>query len=305
MKFKDYYAVLGVERTATAAEIKKAYRKLAHRYHPDVSKLAGAEEKFKEVGEAYETLKDPEKRAAYDELGRHPAGQDFQPPPDWGEQFGAGGFENFDLGDILAGLNRGQGRARRAPAARPGADYETKTEISLLDAFQGNEIDLDLVMPEDDYQSMTQRVSRRFRIRVPKGAVDGQRLRLAGKGAPGQHGGRAGDLYVNLVLKPHPLFRVSGKDLYLDLPLTPSEAVLGADVEVPTLSGSVELKVRAGTRAGQSLRLTGKGMPHAGGAGNLFAVVQIVVPQAPSEAERDLYRQLQALSDFKPRAHFP
>jgi curved DNA-binding protein len=308
MKFKDYYAVLGVDRAATPADIKKAYRKLAHKYHPDVSKLPQAEEKFKEVAEAYETLKDPEKRTAYDELGTHRPGQDFQPPPNWGDQFAGagGGFDNIDLADILAGLHRtrGRGNGRTASMSMPGEDYETTTEISLEDAYHGREIELDLGMPERDEHGVSHRVSRRFRIRVPKGAADGQRLRLAGKGASGLNGGRAGDLYVTLAMQRHGLFRVTGSDLYLDLPLSASEAVLGANVQVPTLEGRVELTVPANTRAGHTLRLAGKGMPKPGGAGDLYAVVQIVVPRAASDAERELYRKLGEMSEFKPRAHF-
>jgi curved DNA-binding protein len=312
MKFKDYYAVLGVERDAKPEDIKKAYRKLAHKYHPDVSKLADAEDKFKELAEAYETLKDPEKRAAYDQLGSHRPGQEFEPPPHWADQFDSAGmgFENIDLADILAGLHRGRtggragGRSRGPAMPIPGEDYETSAQITLEDAFHGREIDLDLVMPELDEQGMTRRSTRHFRVRIPKGAADGQRLRLSGKGAPGFNGGRPGDLYVNLVLARHPLFRVVGSDLYLDLPLAPSEAVLGATVVVPTMEGQVELKVPPNTRAGNTLRLTGKGMPRAGGAGDLYAVVQIAVPKASTDAERELYQKLAEVSEFKPRAHF-
>ncbi|MGA2548877.1 MAG: DnaJ C-terminal domain-containing protein [Burkholderiaceae bacterium] len=307
MKFKDYYAVLGVERTAGADDIKKAYRKLAHKYHPDVSKVANAEEKFKEVAEAYETLKDPEKRAAYDQLGTHRPGQDFEPPPDWSQHFqsGATSFEDLDLADILAGLARGGSRSRGAHRKIPGEDYQTSAEISLEDAFSGREIDLDLILPEYDGEGMVRRVPKRFRVRVPKGAVEGQRLRLAGKGGPGIDGGRDGDLYISLKIQPHALFRPAGADLYLDLPLTPTEAVLGAPVLVPTLDGAVELTIPPNTRAGHTLRLAGKGLPRpAGGAGDLYAVVQIVVPKVASDAERDLYKKLGEVSQFKPRAHF-
>lgn len=313
MKYKDYYAVLGVDRAASADVIKKAYRKLAHKYHPDVSKVDNAEEKFKEIAEAYETLKDTEKRAAYDQLGSHRSGQEFEPPPEWGQQFEGfgGGFENIDLADILAGLHRSSGRsqgggrrARGAPVQMPGDNFETTANITLEDAYYGREIELDLALPEYDEHGMPHRAARRFRITVPKGAMDGQRLRLTGKGGPGMNGGRNGDLYVTLAMQPHALFRVTGSDLYLDLPLAPSEAVLGATVVVPTIEGAVELKIPANTRAGHTLRLGGKGMPRTSGKGDLYAQVQIVVPKSSTGAERDLYQKLAEISEFNPRAHF-
>ena len=309
MKYKDYYRILGVERDASAEAIKRAYRKLAHKYHPDVSKAANAEEKFKEVAEAYETLKNPEKRAAYDQLGSYQPGQDFQPPPDWGKQFGDTqfSFEGIDLADLLAGLAAGRHRAgRRGEHVRmPGQDYEVTAHISLEEAYRGTDVDLNLTVPEYDEHGFPRRVPRAFKVRIPKGATDGQRLRLAGKGGKGINGGRDGDLYLNIALHPHPLFRVSGHDLYLDLPLTPWEAVLGATAEVPTLGGAVRLKVPAGTRAGQQLRLARRGLPkpHAG-EGDLFAIVQIVVPTVTTERERALFQQLADSSTFNPRGHF-
>jgi curved DNA-binding protein len=305
MKYKDYYAVMGVERNASAEEIKSAYRKLARKYHPDVSKEPDAEEKFKEVAEAYETLKDPQKRAAYDQLGRHRAGQEFRPPPGWGSQFGDGGFsfEDIDLGDLFSAF--GGGRARGGGMRMPGQDYEVTAHISLEEAYRGTEVTLDLAVPEYDERGFPHRVRRAFKARIPKGATDGQRLRLAGKGGKGLNGGRDGDLYLNIALRPHRLFRVSGHDLFLDLPLAPWEAVLGATVEVPTLGGSVQLKVPPGTRAGQQLRLAGRGLPKPhSGEGDLYAIVQIAVPSAAGERERALYRQLAGISSFNPRGHF-
>jgi curved DNA-binding protein len=308
MKYKDYYSILGVERGAGADDIKKAYRKLAHKYHPDVSKDPQGEEKFKEVAEAYETLKNPEKRAAYDQLGSYQPGQDFQPPPDWGRQHGDSqfSFDDVDLADLFAGLS---GRHRAGPGAAqmriPGEDYEVTAHISLADAYRGTEVELNLSVPEHDEQGRVRRVPRTFKVRVPKGAADGQRLRLAGRGGKGLNGGRDGDLYLNIALHPHPLFRVSGHDLYLDLPLAPWEAVLGATVEVPTMGGTVRLKVPPNTHAGQQLRLAGRGMPKpAGKEGDLFAIAQIVVPTAASERERELFRQLAEGSTFNPRGHF-
>jgi curved DNA-binding protein len=244
-------------------------------------------------------------------LGQHQPGEEFRPPPDWGPRYGnadAGfSFQDIDIEDLLAGLAGGR---RRAGAGTghfriPGEDYEVTAHISLEEAFRGTEVELNLSVPEPDAQGRLHRVPRTFKVRVPKGATDGQRLRLAGKGGKGIDGGRDGDLYLNIALHPHPLFRVSGHDLYLDLPLTPWEAVLGAEVEVPTLAGPVKLKVPPHTRAGQQLRLGGRGLPRAhGGEGALYAVAQIVVPAASGEREQALYRQLAETSTFNPRGHF-
>ncbi len=322
MKYKDYYKVLGVERDAGADVVKKAYRKLAHKYHPDVSKEKNAKERFQEVGEAYETLKDTGKRAAYDQLGSgFQPGQDFRPPPDWEKQFrsnfGAGNrggeegrpfsFDEADLADLFAGLSgarRGDG-ARATKSAIPGKDYEVAVQVTLEQAAHGSELDINLSVPEYDEQGMPRRVPRTFKARIAKGASEGQRLRLPGKGGSGHNGGRAGDLYLSISLAPHLLFRPDGHDLYVDLPLAPWEAVLGASVEVPTLDGAVRLKIPAGTQAGQQLRLSGRGLPKPReGAGDLYAVVQIVVPPAPGEGETDLFRKLAETSNFDPRLHF-
>jgi curved DNA-binding protein len=309
MKYKDYYRVMGVDRKASADEIKNAYRKLARKYHPDVSKEPGAEEKFKELGEAYETLKDAEKRAAYDQLGSHKPGQEFRPPPGWEQQFGDGRFSfgDIDLGDLFAGMTGGMHRARPGGGKirMPGQDHEVTAHITLEDAYRGTEVDLELTVPEYDEGGFPRRVRRAFKARIPKGATDGQRLRLPGKGGKGLNGGRDGDLYLNIALHPHRLFRVSGHDLFLDLPLAPWEAVLGTSVQVPTLGGSVRLKIPPGTHAGRQLRLAGRGLPkpHAG-EGDLYAIVQIAVPTVTSERERALYKELAEASTFNPRGHF-
>jgi curved DNA-binding protein len=306
MKYKDYYASLGLERGASEEDIKKAYRRLARKYHPDVSKETGAEEKFKEVAEAYQTLKDPEKRAAYDQLGSHAAGQEFQPPPDWRQQYSESPFsaEDLDLSDLFAHLHAGAGR-RGAPRSRPGQDYEIAVAITIEQAFQGTQIDLDLNMPEYDAAGRLHRTPHVFKARIPKGATDGQRLRLPGKGGKGLNGGRDGDLYLNISLRPHPLYRATGHDLYLDLPLAPWEAVLGTAVEVPTPGGVVRLKVPPGTQAGRHLRLPNRGLPKPKeGQGDLYAIVQIVVPSVVGDSERDLYQKLSNDSGFDPRAHF-
>lgn len=310
MKYKDYYQALGVERTASPEEIKKAYRKLAHQYHPDISKDPEGEEKFKTVAEAYKTLKDPEKRQEYDSLGSRAPGDDFTPPPDWQRQYGAGAnaFDDVDLSDLFSAF-RGGGAGRSGTAGHAqgrrsmnGEDYEVGVTLTLEQIHAGGETDVRVELPEYDAHGLPHRVARTFRVAIPKGAADGQRLRLAGKGGPGRNGGTPGDLYVVLHLAPHALYRVTGRDLYMDLPVSPWEAVLGATVEVPTLAGKVALNIKAGTASGQKLRLGKRGLPTAeGGAGDLYAVVQIVVPPRVGPAEEALYRQLAAQSAFNPR----
>lgn len=311
MKYKDYYQALGVDRNASADEIKKAYRKLAHQYHPDVSKEPKGEERFKEIAEAYATLKDPEKRREYDNLGRRPAGERFTPPPDWQQHFGGGEsfFDDMDLADILSaftGARRGNGRARRQNFPMPGQDFEVTVPVTLEQIYRGDDIDVNVEVPEYDEHGFVHRVPRTFRIHIPKGATDGQRLRLPGTGGPGRNGGKPGDLYVTLAIQPHPLFRAEGHDLYLDLPLAPWEGVLGAKILVPTLGGPVELTIKPGTSTGQRLRLAKRGLPKPdGGAGDLYAVVRIEVPKTVSARERELYEELARVSKFNPRKHFP
>ena len=313
MKYKDYYSILGVARDASDDTVKKAYRKLAQKYHPDVSKDPQGEEKFKEIAEAYETLRDKEKRAAYDQLGQQRPGQDFTPPPGWETRFGDGtmSFDDIDLADLFAGLSgMGAGRARGGPRMRPdmaipGQDYEVTAHITLDDAYNGALIDLNLSVPDYDEQGRVRRVQRDFKARIPKGATDGQRLRLPGQGGKGMNGGPNGDLFLNIALHPHPLYRVDGHDLYLDLPLAPWEAALGATVNVPTLAGAVSLKVPPGTSAGRKLRLAKRGLPRPnGGAGDLFAIVQIAVPTVLTDRERALFKELADSSTFNPRGHF-
>jgi curved DNA-binding protein len=312
MKYSDYYAALGVERGASPEDIKKAYRRLAQKYHPDVSKEPEAEARFKEIAEAYQTLKDPEKRAAYDQLGSRPQGEEFRPPPDWARQHAGGdgqfSFEDMDFADLFSRFGGG-GRGRSGPfaggGAMPGQDFEVPVQISIEDSFNGVTLELQLSMPEYDESGALKRVPHPVKARIAPGAVDGQRLRLPGKGGKGFRGGRAGDLYLDISLKPHRLYRATGHDLYVDLPLAPWEAALGASVEVPTPGGAVNLKVRPGTSSGQKLRLAGRGLPRPrGGAGDLYAVAQIVVPAELSDRERELYGQLEAASQANPRRHF-
>ncbi len=309
MKYKDYYQTLGIERTATIDDIKKAYRKLAHKYHPDVSKDAKGEEKFKEIAEAYTTLKNAEKRREYDDLGKRPAGESFTPPPEWQQQYGTSGsdFEDVDISDLLNAF-RSSGFAngsthQHADRPLPGDDYSVNVSVSLENIYSGGETDVTVELPDYDGNGLAHRTSHTFRVTIPKGAMEGQRLRLPGKGGPGGNGGKSGDLYVILKIAPHPLFRVTGRDLFFDLALTPSEAALGAKIEIPTLGGRLELDIKPGTSSGQRLRLSKRGLPlQHGDAGNLYAVTQIMVPRKISDRERELYEQLAVASDFKARA---
>ena len=308
MKYKDYYAILDIERGANEEEIRKAYRRLARRYHPDISREEGAEERFKDVNEAYQTLSDPEKRQAYDQLGSHRPGEDFRPPPDWNTRFWQeDGAEDVDLADLFERMGFRSARSRSGGGASfslRGQDLELPVSIPLEEAARGTEVNLELISSELTGDGRVQRTPRTVRFRVPKGVVDGERLRVPGRGGEGIGGGPPGDLYLDIQLQPHPLFRAVGHDLYLDLPLAPWEAVLGAEVRVPTLQGAVSLNVRAGARGGQKLRLGGKGLPRRRqGSGDLFCVVQVVTPTEISERERELYRELASRSDFHPRAH--
>jgi curved DNA-binding protein len=310
VKYRDYYATLGVEPTATADEIRKAYRRLARKYHPDVSKEEGAEDRFKEVSEAYDTLSDKEKREAYDQLGRHRPGEDFQPSPEWDTRFWQEGVaEDIDLADLLQQIGFHRAARRQAgpgqgSASRRGQDYEIATSLSLEDAARGKDISVEFSVPEIGPDGRMQRSAKTARIRVPKGVSDGERLRVPGKGGPGLGDGKPGDLYLDIRLERHPLFQVAGHDLFLELPIAPWEAVLGAQVDVPSLEGPLRLTIRPGARSGQKLRLAGKGLPRRDdGAGDLYCVLQIVTPTVISEKEKDLFRDLSATSTFDPRAH--
>lgn len=310
MKYRDYYASLGVEPTATAEEIRKAYRRLARQHHPDVSKEEGSEERFKEVSEAYQTLSDPEKREAYDQLGRHRPGEDFQPSQEWDSRFWQEGVTgDVDLADLLEQIGfhrstRRPGAAHAGPASRRGQDYEIATQLSLEDAARGKDIAVEFSVPEIGPDGRMRRTTKTARVRVPKGVSDGERLRVPGKGGPGLGEGKPGDLWLDIRLERHPLFEVAGHDLYLELPLAPWKAVLGAQLEVPSLDGRLMVTVKPGARSGQKLRLAGKGLPRRqDGAGDLYCVLQLVTPTVLSEKGKDLYRELAATSTFDPRAH--
>jgi curved DNA-binding protein len=297
VKFKDYYAALEVPRDADADAIKKAYRRLARKYHPDVSKEPEAEARFKEISEAYDTLRDAEKKAAYDALGQRRPGEEFTASRDWREQFDpgafAGGFsDDVDLSDLLDALRGRQGGGARARGPRPGQDYDVEAALSLEDAHRGTTLHFDLQRPEGP---------QTLEVTVPPGVAEGQKLRLRGKGAPGRNGGPDGDIYVHIRLKPHPRYRVEGRNLYFDLALAPWEAALGGPVQVPTLDGDVMLTVPAGTHSAQKLRLRGRGLGSGQAAGDLYAVVHIDVPGTLTARERELFEALAKESGFKPR----
>jgi len=309
MKFKDYYALLGVSRGAKADEIKRAYRRLARKYHPDVSKEPEAEERFKEVQEAYEVLKDPEKRAAYDQLGRdYRPGQEFRPPPDWGSGFefsgpgGAAGFSDFFEQLFGAASPLGARSAGRSFRQR-GEDHHAQIDLTLEQAHEGGSHPIELQSPRAGPDGRVELQSRRLKVKLPRGVADGQVIRLAGQGSPGAGGGGRGDLYLKVVLRRHPLFTVEGRDVTLTLPVAPWEAALGATVTVPTLGGAVELRVPPGSRAGQKLRLKGRGL---GGspAGDQYVMLQVVLPPADSDRARAFYEKMERELPFDPRASF-
>jgi len=309
MKFKDYYEILGVPRTATQDEIKQAYRKLARKYHPDVSKDPDAEARFKELGEAYAVLKDPEKRAAYDQMGSQwKTGQDFQPPPGWdaGFEFSGGNFGSgaeADYSDFFEALFGRQARAgQRQHMRAQGQDHHAKVLIDLADAYHGAQRSISLRMPVQDAQGGITMQERKLDVSIPKGIRAGQHLRLAGQGGPGMGGGAAGDLYLEIAFNPHPQFRTDGRDVYLDLPLAPWEAALGASVTAPTPEGPVRLTIPPGSVAGRQLRLKGRGIPGKP-PGDLYVVLTIALPPADSDSAREAYRAMEKAFDFNPRTH--
>jgi curved DNA-binding protein len=311
VEFKDYYAIMGVARDATEDEIKRAYRKLARKYHPDVSKEPQAEERFKELGEAYEVLKDPEKRAAYDRLGANwKSGQEFRPPPDWdsgfefrGGEFRPGDREAFsDFFESLFGRGGFQGgRPGAGPFNARGEDHHARVLIDLEDAFTGATRAITLSAPEVDAQGRVHTRERTLNIRIPKGIKPGQRIRLAGQGAPGVRAGTSGDLYLEVSIKPHRLYRIEGQDLYLDLPVAPWEAALGATVKVPTPGGTVDLTIPPSSSSGRKLRLRGRGLPGEP-PGDLYAVLKVVLPPASTEDAKALYKEMEQRLRFDPRA---
>ena len=299
VEYKDYYEVLGLPRDASQDDIRRAYRKLARRYHPDLNQESDAEERFKEVSEAYEVLSDPEKRERYDNLGTR-----------WRSTEGAGGADVEDLfgqegfggGDVRAEFGDGAfsefferlfGDRAATATTGPlrGRDHEALLELSLEEALAGGRRRLSL----DD--------GRSFEVNIPAGVREDQRIRIAGQGASGRDGGPQGDLYLRLRLRPHPRFRREADDLYLDLSVAPWEAALGATVPVQTLTGTAQVRIPAGSSSGRRLRLRGRGLPkQGGGRGDLYASVQVAVPKRLSDEERELFERLAGVSEFEPRA---
>jgi curved DNA-binding protein len=309
MEFKDYYKIMGVARESSQGEIKRAYRRLARKYHPDVSKEADAEQRFKEVGEAYEVLSDPEKRSAYDALGQDwKAGQQFRPPPEWEQSFQFGGGRGFSGGfsgtggfsDFFDSLFGEQGVRRTRTGNAKGEDFQVQIELTLDEAYHGVSKTLNLQLPQID--SATGRVqdsSRTLTVKIPKGVIDGQRIRLPAQGGTGM-GGRRGDLYAVVQLLPHAFFKVDGRDIHLQLPITPWEAALGATVKVPTLGGPVDLKIPKSSRPEQKLRLKARGLPGSS-PGDQFVTLQIVAPPATTPEIEALYRQMAEAIPLDPR----
>jgi curved DNA-binding protein len=327
MEFKDYYKVMGVGRDASQDDIKRAYRKLARKYHPDVSKEADAEARFKEIGEAYAVLRDPEKRASYDELGANwKSGQDFRPPPNWDAGFefrggptgagggfeagagpGAGEFSDFFETLFGRGGFRAEGRGRaQGGSGGPGGfrargeDHHAKVAVSIEDAYQGATRTITLREPQLDDSGHVALRERSLRVNIPKGVREGQRIRLTGQGSPGIGDAPAGDLYLEIAFEPHPLYSVEGRDVYLDLPVTPWEAALGGKVKAPTPTGAVDLTIPAGATNGRKLRLKGRGIPGTP-PGDLYAVLQLTVPPADTDAAKALYRRMAEELDYNPR----
>ncbi len=298
MEYKDYYQTMGVARDASADDIKRAYRRLARKYHPDVSKEKDAEARFKEIGEAYEVLRDPEKRAAYDALGTRRPGEDFRPPPDWEFDYGARVDPNAHS-DFFEQLFGGLG-GRRASFRSRGFDTAGQVEVTLEEAFRGTERRLTLQRVAVDERGQSQPATQQLNVRIPAGVVDGQQVRVPAQGQPGVGGGPAGDLFLQVRLKPHRWFRAEGRDIWLDLPVTPWEAALGETVRVPTLGGRVDLKIPKGSQTDRQLRLRGRGLP-GNPAGDQFVVLKVTAPAPTNAAGEALYRQLAAAVPANPR----
>jgi curved DNA-binding protein len=323
VKFQDYYETLGVSRTATADAIKKAYRKLAQKFHPDVNKDPSAELRFKRINEAYEVLGDADKRKKYDALGTNwRAGQDFKPPSGWenvqfdfqGAPGGSGGFRFEDLdgfSDFFGTLfgsgfgqtrsGRGRGAAREPMRAARGQDQEAELTITVEDAYHGAKKTIALEIPELNADGEAHYRTRKYDVKIPAGTTEGSRIRLSGQGSTGHGGGEAGDLYLTLHIAHHPLYTVKDHDLEMDLPIAPWEAALGAKINVHTLAGTVSLTIPPRTQSGQRLRLRGKGLSRGRTAGDLLAVIRIVVPDRLTAKERELFEQLARESSFRPR----
>lgn len=310
MEYKDYYKIMGLKRDASQGDIKRAHRKLARKYHPDLSKEPDAEEKFKEVGEAYEVLKDPEKRAAYDLLGPNfKAGQDFHPPPNWDSGFefrggnvpGGDGFSDF-FEELFGQQGRGARTAHGAQFSARGQDHHAKVMVDLEDAFHAVTRSINLKSPELDMHGQVQLINRTLNVKIPMGIKEGQQIRLAGQGARGRGQGAKGDLYLEIHFNPHPFFRAEGRDLHMQLPIAPWEAALGAIVKTPTPEGTVDLKIPAGSNSGNKLRLKGRGIPGSP-AGDIYVTLSVVVPLATSGQAKAIYQEMADKLAFNPRSN--
>ncbi|MCV3271482.1 DnaJ C-terminal domain-containing protein [Roseobacter sinensis] len=306
MKFQDYYKILGVERDAAPADIKTAFRKAARKYHPDINPGAEAEARFKEVNEAYEVLGDPERRAAYDELGRAPPqdGARYQPPPDWSGSFsfsGGGPGEHEAFSDFFEALFRRSTDPGDDMRGVAGADSHARIEIALEDAYRGVEKMLTLRTPVVGPEGSIEVQERSIAVRIPKGVAPGQHIRLPGQGAPAPGQRAAGDLFLEVTFAPHPVYRVDGADLFMDLPVAPWEAALGTQVILPTPAGKVDLRIPKNARTGQKLRLKGKGLPGRP-AGDIYATLKIVNPDASTPEARAFFEQMARDLPFDPRA---
>ena len=312
MEYQDYYKILGLERDATPDQIKQAYRKLARKYHPDVSKETDAEKRFKEIGEAYAVLKDPEKKSAYDQMGNNwSGGQGFNPPPNWdsGYEFRGNGWgdhanpDHSEFFESIFGRRAQQANQQSAQLNIPGEDHHAKIEIDLVDSYLGAQRSIGLKMPTLDDQGHLRMQERTLEVKIPKGIRSGQHLRLAGQGSPGFGKGKAGDLYLEIVIKPNPYFKVDGKDVTVELNLAPWEAALGATVDLPIPTGKVELNIPANTMAGKKLRLKGKGIPSQE-PGDLYATIRLVTPPVTTDADKESYQAMaKSFAAFNPRAN--
>ncbi|HUI61240.1 MAG TPA: DnaJ C-terminal domain-containing protein [Steroidobacteraceae bacterium] len=328
MEYRDYYQTLGVARTASADEVKKAYRRLARKFHPDVSKESNAEQKFKEVQEAYEVLKDPEKRAAYDQLGSDwKSGQQFRPPPDWGSGFefrggprrGGGrpgstqqeadfeeaeGFSDF-FSSLFGGRGFGgsfsTGGFSTGGGRRAARDHHARVDIDLEEAYAGATRTLELQRPDLKSDGTLEMKTHTVRVTIPAGVTDGQLIRLAGQGEQSSGGGKAGDLYLEVHMRPHKHFQLDGRDVTLTLPIAPWESALGASVTVPTLGGRVEMQIPPNSQTGQRLRLRGRGLPGQP-PGDQYIQLKVVVPQANTPEARAVYEEMKQKLAFDPRA---
>jgi len=312
MEFKDYYRILGVDPKASQDEIQRAYRKLARKYHPDVSDNPDAEARFKEVSEAYEALKDPEKRAAYDQAREQPQGRagSWQPPPGWegGFDFGGGGFTSVDPSEFseffetLFGGAPGGAQRRGGPGfSARGADQRARIRVDLETAYHGGSRAITLQEPERAPDGAARTRERTLNVRIPPGVTDGQQIRLRGQGEPGRGGAAAGDIYLEVEIEPHARFQLEGRDIYVTVPIAPWEAALGARIQVPTLDGNVDMKVPPGSQSGKKLRLRGRGMPGKP-KGDQYVILRIVTPPADNDKAKAAYRRMAEEMPFNPRA---